>query len=392
MGAKEAPMKSWLVLAVSLALAGCAGTELSERAAKAEALPLFHDALFAPPSQRVSADVVFSRSDAMRHYLDVEIADLITAKGRQRALYEALYSKNQLKIEYDAAITRNAAEAFDARSGNCLSLVIMTAALAKELGLDVHFQRVFTDEAWTRSEGLVFASGHVNVTLGRKVNDPRVARVTERQVMTIDFLPVGEFQVQHAYVVGEETIVAMYMNNRAAEMLAAGKLDDAYWWARGAIEQDPLFYSSYNTLGIVYRHHGDARESEQVLRFALAREPRNAHVMSNLALVLKQQGRLEESQTLMQRVAELQPNPPFYFFDRGMVALRQKDYAAARDLFLKELGRDPYNHEVHFALAAAYFGLGDLASTRSYLRQAMENSTTRKEHDIYAAKLARIAN
>jgi len=380
-------MKNWLLAVVSLALAGCAAVPAQRDAATER---LFHDQLFAAPGQRVGPDLVFARSDAMRHYLGVEIAELIEAKGRQRALYEALYSKRQLKIEYDAAMTRNAAETFDARSGNCLSLVIMTAALAKELGLEVHFQRVFTDEAWTRTDGLVFASGHVNVTLGRRGNDPRVLRATERQVMTIDFMPVGEFQIQHAYNISEETIIAMYMNNRAAEQLAAGKIDEAYWWARGAIEQDPQFYSSYNTLGIVYRHHGDSREAEEVLRYGLAREPNNAHVMSNLALVLQKQGRLEESQALMRRVAEVQPFPPFYFFDRGMAAMRQKDYAAARDLFLKELARDPYNHEVHFALAAAYFGLGDVGNTRASLVRAIENSTTRKDHDIYAAKLARI--
>ena len=51
-------------------------------------------------------------------------------------------------------MTRNAAEAFDARSGNCLSLVIMTAAFAKELGLPVRYQNVFVDEAWSRSGDL----------------------------------------------------------------------------------------------------------------------------------------------------------------------------------------------------------------------------------------------
>ena len=45
---------------------------------------------------------------------------------------------------------------------------------------------------------------------------------------------------------------------------------------------------------------------------------------------------------------------------------------------------------MHFALAAAYFGLGDLAGTRASLTRAIENSTTRKDHDIYSAKLARI--
>jgi hypothetical protein len=40
-------------------------------------------------------------------------------------------------IEYDSTVTRTAAQTYAARAGNCLSLVIMTAAFAEELGLRV---------------------------------------------------------------------------------------------------------------------------------------------------------------------------------------------------------------------------------------------------------------
>ena len=78
---------------------------------------------------------MFALSDEMRRYLRTELAGPIRAKGRQSGLIEALYGKGQLKLDYDSSMTRNAAQAFAARSGNCLSLVIMTAAFAKELGL-----------------------------------------------------------------------------------------------------------------------------------------------------------------------------------------------------------------------------------------------------------------
>src|SRR5258708_25384937 len=116
-------MRIWLA-GFALLLAGCATVPVTRDAAAGR---LLHDHLFAPPAHRVGPDLVFARSDSMRHYLGVEIADLIESRRRQRALYEALYSNKQLNIEYDAAMTRNAAEALDARSGNCLSLVIMTA-------------------------------------------------------------------------------------------------------------------------------------------------------------------------------------------------------------------------------------------------------------------------
>jgi hypothetical protein len=64
------------------------------------------------------------------------------------------------------------------------------------------------------------------------------------------------------------------------------------------------------------------------------------------------------------------------------------DYARARDLFAKEAARSAGYHEFHYWLARAYVGLGDVAQARRHLEIAMENSTTRRDHDLYAAKSA----
>lgn len=368
----------------SLLLAACAATPPAERTAH-----FFHDHLFGPPSQPIDAAEIFAPSEAMRHYVRVEIADAVVAKGRQKALYDALYSANQLKLDYDAAITRTASQAFAARSGNCLSLVIMTAALAKELGLAVRYQRVFGEEMWSRSGDLYFSNGHVNVTLGRRAGDPRV-HFDEQNLLTIDFLPLRATEKHHAWEIGEQTVVAMFMNNRAAEKLAEGRLDDAYAWARAAIRADPRFLAAYNTLGVVYRHHRNLAEAEQVLRHVAVLEPQNPHALSNLALVLRDQGRVAEADALARRVAEIQPYPPFHYFNRGLAAMTRRDFQAARDFFAKEVERDHYYHEFHFWLAAAYMGLGDTIRARNHLSLALENSSTAGERQIYAAKLARI--
>ena len=67
---------------------------------------LFNDKLFAPPTTKVNADDVFAVSNEMRHYLKVQIADQLRNKGPQQGLIDALSSKNQLKVEYDAAETQ----------------------------------------------------------------------------------------------------------------------------------------------------------------------------------------------------------------------------------------------------------------------------------------------
>ena len=102
---------------------------------------LFNDHLFRAPSERIAAGDVFAVSDAMKRFVRTEIGGPLHGGGIQQRFAEALYTKGELRLEYESVRTRNAAEAFEARTGNCLSLVIMTAALAKEIGLPVRYQQ-----------------------------------------------------------------------------------------------------------------------------------------------------------------------------------------------------------------------------------------------------------
>ena len=283
-------------------------------------------------------------------------------------------------------MTRNASQAFAARSGNCLSLVIMTAAFAKELGMPVRFQQVFTDETWSRIGDFYLSIGHVNLSLGR----PLTEHVPRDASMTIDFLPPKDMRGLETWALDESTIVAMYMNNRAVESMTAGNVDEAYWWAREAIRQDARFLSAVNTLGVVYQAHGNLPQAQKALEFVLEREPANTRAMSNLASVLLARGDVAAAQELTRKLAAMEPEPPFGYYKRGLAAINEGNYRLARDMFAKEVARAAYYHEFHFWLAIAYVGLGDLERAREHMTIAAENSTTRKERDLYGAKLDRL--
>ena len=377
-------MKHCAALLVSMLLGACAGPQVAPPDER-----LFNDRLFLAPSVRIDADDVFAVSDSMRQFVRTEFTGPGRTQHPQQALVDALYTKGRLGLAYDSVMTRNAAEAFDARAGNCLSLVIMTAAFAREIGLPIRYQRVDVDEVWSRSGDVYLSIAHVNLALGKKNIDDRFGR-GDGEFLTIDFLPGQDIRRARTQVIGEQTIVAMYMNNRAAESLVEGRLDDAYAWARSAIRQDPGFPNSYNTLGAIYQRHGNSKEALEVLAYALERDPLNTHVMSNLVLVLNDLGRVSEANALARKVAQLEPDPPFSFYHRGMAAVREGNFTAARDLFATEVQRAPYYHEFHFWLAVAYVGLGDIDQARMQLKLAMELSSTAKDQTLYAAKLARI--
>lgn len=385
-------MNKWAVLLLSLLLGACAARPVAQHDAR-----FFHDPLFRPATEHIDAADVFALSPEMTRYVDEAIAEPARKRGRQLALIDALYNKSGLKLEYDTEVTHNAAQAFAARSGNCLSLVIMTAAFAKALDLPVEYQKVLVDDDWARNGDIYLAIGHVNLTLGRRKTDEggygrRVGlKPQESDGLTIDFLPPDELRRQHSRVIGEDVIVAMFMNNRAVEALARGNLDDAYWWAREAIVQAPDYLSAYNTLGVVYQRHRNPLEAEPVLRHVLAREPANTQAMSNLVSVLNDLSRGDEAQRLAATLERIDPEPPFLHFKRGLAALRSGDTVAAKDAFAKEVARAPDYHEFHFWLAVAYYGLGEAEPARKHLAIAMKNSTTRRQHDLYAAKLDRLS-
>jgi Tfp pilus assembly protein PilF len=378
-------MRYWLVLFISLLLSACAATP----PVKQHTELTLNDQLFSAPTERISAADVFAISPEMKRYLDTVIAPESKAKGAHQALFDALYRQGELKLDYDSTTTRNAAQAFSARSGNCLSLVILTAALAKEMGVTVRFQTVYLDEAWSRSDGIDFFDEHVNVTLGAKRTAGQTGHLDENE-MTIDFLPPHDLGSRRTRVIGEETIVAMYMNNRAAEALAQRQFDNAYWWARAAIAQDSTYIPAYNTLGVIYKFHGNLSEADLVFEHILAIEPENTIAMSNQVLVLNDLGRTAEANAVAAQLKKIKPYPPFYFFDLGMKAMREADYAAAKSLFSREVQRAAYYHESHFWLAIAEYRLGDVRQARKQMATAMELSTTSADHALYAAKLARL--
>jgi Tfp pilus assembly protein PilF len=366
-----------------LLLAGCAHQ-------RPEPLPpplhLLKDELFASPAATIERSQVFALSPAMASYAEASLASGRIAPDPRRALLDALYTRNQLRLTYDAGNTRNAAEAFDARAGNCLSLVIMTAAFARHLDLPVAFRQVLIDETYTRAAGLMLANGHVNLVLERLSTRARQTS-TSSEDLIVDFLPSAQAIGQRSLPLQEATIVAMYFNNRAAETLAAGDPAQAYAWTRAAVLEDPAYTAAINTLAVVYMRAGHLAEAEAALRHALAADNESTAALSNLKIVLERSGRAAEAEAVGARLAQLQPFPPFHFLELGRRAMERGDFEAARGLFARELRRQPYQHEVHFWTAQAHWALGNRQIAAQHLRLAMENSNTPGNQRLYAAKL-----
>ena len=369
-------------------MAGCASTVPPAPEA------LLHDQLFAHPPRPAEADAVLALSTAMQAHLEGLRRQISRPADLPVALAESLYKPGGLRLDYDASFTRNAAQAFEARSGNCLSLVVMTTALAQALGLEVGFQAVHGDALFRREGGLTLQTGHVNLVLGPRQRQPTWAPASADVVknrLVIDFLPQETARSLPAETINQARVLAMFMNNRAVELLlappSAQRPAQAYAWAREALHRDPGFLAAYNTLGVVYQRAGHLDAAAASYAQVLALDVRQVAAMANLAQVLRAQGRDHEAAAWEQRRLALEPHAPFHFLRLGQAALAAGDWALARQHFQRQLRSQPDAHEAWFGLARVHVALGDTALAEQALRRALEASATVGEQARYAGKL-----
>jgi Tfp pilus assembly protein PilF len=380
----RATARRWLATALAGALlGGCATRPESVPAATA----LLRDGLFAEPAEPVDVSQVFAISPAMRQFADAARAASRGPVDLRLTLLQALNARDQLQLDYDDGRTRNAAEAFDKRAGNCLSLVLMTAAFAKYLDLPLRYQAVQVRPLYSRAPDLTLASGHINVVLSSRLRTLQRDLVHSDE-MTVDFVSSEDLRGVNVRPLAERTVLAMYMNNRAAETLAAGRPAQAYAWAREALRHDPEYLPGINTLAVVYLRAGHLAEAEAALRHVLAHAPEDEAALSNLAGTLHRAGRDAESAAVAARLERIQPYPPFHFLDLGRQALEAGRADQARELIARELRRQPFQHEAHFWAAVADAVLGDEKAAAQHLQMARDYSGSPQQRAHYSAKLA----
>ncbi|GAA4881315.1 hypothetical protein GCM10023333_14320 [Ferrimonas pelagia] len=229
------------------------------------------------------------------------------------------YLFNEGRVQYDSRLTRNAAETFSAGAGNCMSLVLMTAALAQSLDLSVQYQLVEAPPVWDRQGGLYLINGHVNLRLAQR---PGERSLLASNSTVIDFLPGNQMRGYRITSLTEQQLMALYYNNIAAESMVEGDLDRAYALLRAAHHIEPQFPVVWNTLGVLYRRRGMVEEAEQVYRYAVTLPQIELDALHNLSILLASQNRLQEWQQIHGQLELKRIRNPYYYFDMGEQAYR----------------------------------------------------------------------
>ncbi|GIU45510.1 lipopolysaccharide assembly protein LapB [Shewanella colwelliana] len=377
--------RTFSTLLVVLALVqGCASTSskpsvdnveqyfLDQHFVQTEAIAptaLFHLPSLATQQLRVE----FSKSRMSRNYMLANqwLADYINADNGG-----FLYQDN---------MTRVAADTYGDRAGNCLSLVLLTAAMADALDVDVEFQEIEVPPIWDKQGDFYLVNGHINLRLiPKETND---TFHVSKQAIQVDFLPERSVRGYAKKQIDKATVMAMFYNNVAAESLVVGDFDKAYSHIKQSLQLKADFVPALNTLAILYRYKGLDDAAETVYKLALGQDGEDMNALFNYAVLLSSQNRLEEWAEVHKTLELARIRNPYYYYDMAQQAYFDRQYDEALTWYKRAVEKANYRHEFYFGLSRAYWATGDEDKAKRNLEKALALSGDEHNKQRYQAKL-----
>ena len=336
-------------------------------------------------------DEIFAINDEIKSFIDKKLSRIKTPNRRIEVLSEAIFDRSDLNLLYQNDANTTASQTFNNRSANCLSLIIMTSAMADYADIDIRFQKVHTPELWVRRNGTSLLNRHVNLLLFRKirVNDDifNVTLMNVPKKFQLDFDSRARSLQLPVTAISKHHVLGMFYNNKGAEALIKDDYNQAYAYFRAAITSEPLLMEGWSNLGLLYRKVGKLGLSENVYKLALTIDDEDSTVWENLAGVYRATDRRDEANIIKERLKKMRTLNPYYHFMLGEIQYEKKNWQKALKHYHQSIRLYNKQHMFYFALAKTYYQLGDIEKSESYMIRAKRYTKTKYLKSKYQSKL-----
>lgn len=377
-----------LVVIAAVFLVGCASTPVIVN----NPYPALHDDLF--PSYQAfpveTEEQVFALGEDAKQFVSQAIAGPSFEQKSVKGLVSSIFDHSEMGLLYRNSANSTANDTFYNRSANCLSLSIMTYAMAKYAGFDATFYEVDIPEYWTRRDGFSVLNGHINLTI--EMPDNISVTYIGPSRADVDFDPQMIRSHFPRVPVSKRVVLAMFYNNKGADALIENAYTRAYSYFRAAAVLSPELQQTWVNLGILYRMVDAYDEAEQSYRYALNIDDGNLTAWENLSILYKHRGEMDKAQDIMAMVASRRKNNPFYHFILGEQAFEEGRYDDALRYYQRALKLDDTRHEVLFGLAKLYYEQGDITNAQRFMKRAAQLAPNQQDESRYISKLSAIAS
>lgn len=290
-------------------------------------------------------------------------AQVIDAGGSQRARLERLasflFKKSGLGMEYAVDATHTVGEAYRTRKANCLAFTLLTVALAREAGLDAYGQELLDVVSWRAEQDVVYGFNHVNA--GILIGQSHYTIDVARDLLTARSPPQR---------ISDQHLLALYYNNRAAELLVGASPAVADPYMAMALQLAPRYPSAWANAGVLSVRKGDLAAAERDYLKALALDPENASALANLVMLYRDSGNAAKRATYEKRLEKVQAKDPYFEYVQAEGYEKKGDYAGAVRHYRRAIRL--YDKEPRFftGLARAYHQLGEQRAAERALNRA----------------------
>ena len=381
--------RAMLMLAFSFVISAC--TSLEQPRPQIDVAGLLNDPTFPSADQYhiESPESLFELSEEAKAFVSSTIRPGKPQEQQVFDLMDRIFDRSDYDLLYRADANTNASDTFENRAANCLSLTIMTYAMSRYAGFNARFQQVNIPEFWTRRSGYTLVNGHINL---RVIKWNRESSVTLlKKDIIIDFDPQDGLRNFSVNDLTKETIVAMYYNNKAAELVLDGELNHAYAYLKAALKTDPNFKGALLNLGLVYRQAGKLELAERAYLSAIALDMDYLTAWENLATLHQRLGKTQEAEAIYARIEKQRVTNPYYHMMLAEEALDASNYGESIAHFKRAISIDDSPHQFYFGLAKAYFELDEFDNTKRYLTLAKRKARGQRIASDYGDKMSMLA-
>lgn len=282
--------------------------------------------------------------------------------------------------------TLTASQALAQNQGNCMSLAILTTALAKLVGIEYAYREVITMPVFEKQNNILLSSIHVQTKLfNESTNDMGIPGIVSRPGIVIDYFPEPD-NIKSKYLRYPQ-FLAMYYKNIASGALIANQSDTAFAYAKRAFELDEHNPEILNLMAIIHRRAGDEVTAESIYKTAMSLDDSNISLLSNYIVLLIAQGRKMEAMVLKEQLTQLDDTNPYAWLDLAYIAHQNGELNRAEKFYKKTIFIAPYVRAAHIGLFNIYDAQGREQMAEDALLDALEWANGKKERKQIKYKL-----
>ncbi len=350
-----------------------------------ESFPVLNSESFGDELKFEAEDEILSLSPEQRkHFMSFYNSYSNSTKPGHQRLYEYLETFGE-QFKYDN-FTSNAKNTLANSTGNCMSLAVLTTALARTADIEIKYQLVNRVPIFQEYGTVVFNAQHIRSIIYEPKQELNTGVMVWRNKAIIDYYPSRDTFV-NGYV-SESEFIAMYYRNLAAEALANNDNNRAYWLLRRSLVIEPENAQAINSLAVIHRRVGEIDKAEELYKYGIKNALNKIVLLKNYQILLLAQNRSEAAERIAKELENLEDLNPFNWLLAANEAFTDADYAVAIKLYKKSIELAPYLHQGHFGIAKSEYQRGNLRASRLALEEALEQAFDSGSKSIYEAKLA----